>query len=128
MTSFRIAISPSRSSAARFIASTRQELIKALVQESAKRGLTQSDIAREIGVHRSVINRELRGYKDITLGRIGELAHALGRKPRLVLEHIPDRISGNIRQADVNQVVKLNTTSGKTVSVQQMVKFSNVAA
>jgi hypothetical protein len=32
-----------------------------------------------------VINRELRGEKDITVGRIGELAFALGRKPLFTL-------------------------------------------
>jgi len=58
----------------------RRELLKALAQEGEARGLTQSDVAREIGVHRSVISRELRGYKDLTLGRVAELAQAMGKE------------------------------------------------
>jgi transcriptional regulator with XRE-family HTH domain len=57
----------------------RRKILRALGEENQKSGLTQSDIARTIRVHRSVINRELRGKKDITLGRVGELAHAMGR-------------------------------------------------
>jgi plasmid maintenance system antidote protein VapI len=79
MPSFRISIRPSRRAAARIIAKVRRALQKALVEQSQASGLSQSDIARAIGVHRSVINRELRGQKDITLGRVGELAWALGR-------------------------------------------------
>jgi transcriptional regulator with XRE-family HTH domain len=55
-------------------------LLKALAEEEMSTGLKQTDIARAIGVHRSVINRELRGKKDITLGRSAELAWAMGRK------------------------------------------------
>lgn len=79
MTSFQIGITPSRRAAARFVLAVRRALLKALAEEAKERGLTQSDIAREIGVHRSVINRELRGHKDITLGRVAELAFAMGR-------------------------------------------------
>lgn len=79
MPSFQISISPSRRAAARFIGQVRRALLKALEEEKARSGLSQSDIARTIGVHRSVINRELRGQKDITLGRVGEIAHAMGR-------------------------------------------------
>jgi transcriptional regulator with XRE-family HTH domain len=57
----------------------RRAIQKALAEQAAESGLTQSDIARAIGVHRSVINRELRGKKDLTLGRVAELSWALGR-------------------------------------------------
>ena len=67
----------------------RREIQKALAEEKLKRGLTQSDIAREIGVHRSVINRELKGFKDMSLGRVGEIANALGRQPEFFLNEIP---------------------------------------
>lgn len=79
--SFRLSISPLSRDAGRFIGRVRRALLKALAEETAKRGLTQADVARFIGVHRSVINKELRGEKDITLGRVAELASALGRKP-----------------------------------------------
>jgi transcriptional regulator with XRE-family HTH domain len=88
MPSFQISITPTKRGAGRFVASVRRALQKAFAEESRERGLTQSDIAREIGVHRSVIHRELHGFKDITLGRVGELAIAMGRKPRLDLPKI----------------------------------------
>jgi 1,6-anhydro-N-acetylmuramate kinase len=50
------------------------------VLESKERGLKQTDIARTIGVHRSVIHRQLQGHEDITLSRVAELAYAMGRR------------------------------------------------
>jgi plasmid maintenance system antidote protein VapI len=85
MPSFQITISPTRRAAARFISTVRRAIQQALVEEYKDRGLTQSDIARILKVHRSVINREIRGDKDLTLGRIGELSHALGRDPTFSL-------------------------------------------
>jgi len=79
MPSFRISVTPSRRAAGRFVTQVRRSLQKAYAEEKKKSGLTQTDIARAIKVHRSVINRELRGHKDITVGRAGELAWAMGR-------------------------------------------------
>jgi plasmid maintenance system antidote protein VapI len=81
MPSLQISITPSERAAGRFISAVRRALLKALAEEEKKRGLKQTDIARAIKVHRSVINRELRGKKDISVGRIGQIAWALGRKP-----------------------------------------------
>lgn len=89
MTSFQTTTSSNKRAAARFIGRVRRALQLALIEEAKKRGLTQSDIARELGVHRSVINRELRGEKDLTLGRVGELAHVLGRRPEFHLPEVP---------------------------------------
>ena len=96
MTSFRITISPTRRAAARFVAHVRRSLQQALVEEGHRRGLTQSDIARELNVHRSVINRELRGEKDITLGRVAEIAFVLGRKPTFALPERQTKEGTNI--------------------------------
>jgi transcriptional regulator with XRE-family HTH domain len=79
MPSFRITLSPTKRAAGRFVYSVRRKLQKAYAEEQKKRGLTQSAVAAAIGVHRSVINRELRGAKDMTLGRVAELANAFGR-------------------------------------------------
>jgi transcriptional regulator with XRE-family HTH domain len=76
------------------VTSVRRALQKALVEEDAH-GLTQSAIARAIGVHRSVINRELRGEKDITLSRVAELAYAMGRKPVLELRERKSKATAN---------------------------------
>ena len=79
--SFRITISPKDQAAGRFVSRVRRELQNALAEEARRRGLTQSDLARAIGVNRSVISRELRGHKDLSLSRVAELAWALGRRP-----------------------------------------------
>lgn len=102
MSSFQISVTPSRRVAARFIAHVRREIQKALAEEGARKGLTQSDLARGIGVHRSVISRELRGYKDLTLGRVGELAHALGREPTFSLQAPQADWSSNIEASEPN--------------------------
>src|ERR1041385_7524867 len=81
MPSFQISITPSRRAAARFVTGVRRKILKTLEEEHKKRGLKQTDLARAIRVHRSVINRELRGAKDLTLGRVAELSWAMGREP-----------------------------------------------
>lgn len=86
--SFRITISPSRRAATRFIMAVRRSILKAYVEEQNGSGLNQSEIARKLNVHRSVINRELRGKKDISLGRVGEYAWAMGRYPCFELVQI----------------------------------------
>ena len=107
MPSFQISITPSRREAARFVTRVRRSIQKALAEENKKNGLTQSDIARTIGVHRSVINREIRGYKDITLGRVAELAHAMGRKPVLELPEVLPRPGAN---TEPRASVKISST------------------
>ena len=96
MPSFQTTISPTKRAAARFVLTVRRALQQALVEEQRKRGLTQSDIARELGVHRSVINRELRGERDIGLSRIAELAYIMGRKPTFALPERRQRDDANI--------------------------------
>jgi transcriptional regulator with XRE-family HTH domain len=86
MSSFQITITPSKRAAGRFISRVRRVIQRALAEEANTRGLTQSDLARAIGVNRSVINREIQGTSDITLGRVGELAWALGRRAVIVFE------------------------------------------
>lgn len=80
MGSFQISITPTRRAATRFISLVRRSLVAALMEESENSGLSQTDVANSIGVHRSVINRELRGVKDLTLGRVAELAVSMGRE------------------------------------------------
>lgn len=96
MPSFRISITPSRRVAARFVTGVRRKILKALEEEGQKTGLKQTDIARAIGVHRSVINRELRGKKDLTLGRVAELAFAMGREPSFDLPAVTMHAGSNL--------------------------------
>ena len=128
MSSFQISITPSRRSSARFVTSVRRALQKALLEEQASRGLNQSEIARIIGVHRSVINREFRGQKDLTLGRVAELAFALGRQPKFELpvselvgvDHCNVRISSEAT-SDATGEQPLQATRLKPIFVSQAV-------
>ena len=95
MPSFQISITPKERAAGRFVALVRRAIQRALAEESAKRGLTQSDLARAINVNRSVVCREIRGHKDLTLSRVAELAWALGRKPVFELEMPMTAVSAN---------------------------------
>jgi Helix-turn-helix len=110
MPSFQISITPSRRVAARFVTAVRRKILKALEEENRKTGFKQTDLARAIGVHRSVINRELRGKKDITLGRVGELSWALGREP---LFDMPERAIG--AGSNLPVVSPTSTTSSESV-------------
>lgn len=96
MPSFQITLSPNRRAAARFIGQVRRTLQKAYVEEQKKNGLSQSEIARALKVHRSVINRELKGLKDMTLGRVGELSWAMGRKPFFSAEEPAQAVGTNL--------------------------------
>jgi AcrR family transcriptional regulator len=115
MPSFQISITPSRRSAARFVTGVRRKILLALEQEQNRRGLKQTDIARAIGVHRSVINRELRGKKDLTLGRVAELAWAMGRTPCLELPKIFVQSGSNL---------PLTSSNAPDLFVQKMLETS----
>lgn len=82
MKSFQLSVTPKRRAAAQFVDLIRGQIQKAYAESPEIR---QTDIARELGVHRSVINRQLRGFEDMKLGRAGELIWALGREPRFEL-------------------------------------------
>lgn len=82
MTSFQLSVSLHRRVAARFVNNVRRRLQRAYAEAA---NIKQTDIARELGVHRSVINRQLRGYKDMTVGRVAELSWALGYEPSFSL-------------------------------------------
>lgn len=109
MTSFQISLTRSRREATRFVNRVRRQLQKALAEEHAKSGLTQSEIARLIGVHRSVINREIQGYQDLTLGRVAELACAMGRRAKLELPEIAPKHGANIEQEALVNVSSTNS-------------------
>ena len=67
--------------AARFIGHVRAELQKAWLTEKASRKITQQQIATTLDVNRSVINRQLMGYENLTLRSVFDIAWALGWEP-----------------------------------------------
>lgn len=90
MTSFEVPLKKHDRAAGRFVGRVRRELLKALDEEKAKSGLNRSKIAEELGVHRSLITRQLNGYADITLSRVAELASVMGRRAELSLPEIQE--------------------------------------
>lgn len=116
MTSYLFDIGGKKRAAARFIGHVRRELQRALVAEKATRKLTQQSIAKLIGVNRSVINRQLMGYENLTLRRVAELAWALGweivfelRKPKAVLV-----VSNPVSPASGRDLVRTPTSTSNT--------------
>ena len=77
--SFQISIDPVRREGARAISYVRDELLKVALAERRSSGITASKIAEGLGVHRSVVSRELAGHANLTIRRLGELAYLLGR-------------------------------------------------
>ena len=113
MMSFQISLTPSRRAAARYVTLVRRAIQKALAEEREASGLTQTDIARKIGVHRSVINREINGYKDLTLGRVAELAWAMGRRPCFSLAPATASIGSSLASFAIQQTpVTAGTMAG----------------
>lgn len=116
MTSYRLSIDPKSRKVGRFLGSVRREIIKAFAEEKSSRNLSQADIARELGVHRSVINRQLMGTENMTLRRVGEFAWALGRELQFSLVKPADRAGANqLHDRKVN-VPSATTTMTTTVT------------
>lgn len=119
MPSLQITISPDKRAAARFIGSVRRAIQKAYIEEQRKNGLSQSDIARALKVHRSVINRELKGFKDMTLGRVAQFAWVMGRKPSFNLDEQIAAIGQNIAApapVPLQKPIPPSTTTGTIVA------------
>jgi transcriptional regulator with XRE-family HTH domain len=77
MTSFHFDIGSRARQAGRLIGGVRSELLKALSERKAETGLSQQAVAQKLGVHRSLINRQLTGETNLTLRSIADLAWAL---------------------------------------------------
>ncbi len=92
MSSFRIAISPKRRAAARFMAQARRSLVQALASNTA---INQSDLSRALEIDRSVVSRQLNGTANLTLRGVAELAWAMGCRPELRLIRPEERAGDN---------------------------------
>lgn len=77
--SYRFSVDPKSRKVGRFLGRVRREIQKAFEEEKKSRGLTQAQIARLLGVDRSVVNRQLMGTENLTLRRVGEFAWVFGR-------------------------------------------------
>jgi hypothetical protein len=112
----------------RFIGHVRAELRRALAAEKASRKLSQQQIATMIGTNRSVINREIMGFENLTIRRVAELAWALGweivfelRKPQAVaaptMQFQTPQMSGsaNVSSQTIPQTLQPNPQTLKII-------------
>jgi transcriptional regulator with XRE-family HTH domain len=77
------------------VGEVREEILLAFLEEMSERGLTKSDIARILGVHRSAVSRMLNGTAPLELRTIGQLAWVLGRDPQFKLPKKKKRPRGS---------------------------------
>lgn len=114
MNSYLFDIGGKKRAAARFIGRVRAELQRALISEKATRKLTQQAIAKLIGVNRSVINRQLMGYENMTLRSVAELAWALGWDILFELRKPAFRVISNPVPTNALAVVRTPTGTANT--------------
>lgn len=119
MTSYHFSLSPKDRKVGRFLGKVRRELQKAFSEERDSQKLSQADIARALGVHRSVINRQLVGTENLTLSRVAELAWAMGRE--LDFSLVKPKLQLGINSSRNFKVDKPNTPSSD-------LKFGEVTA
>jgi transcriptional regulator with XRE-family HTH domain len=79
------------------VVGVRRALLKALADENKRAGITQTSIAHALGVHRSAVNRDLRGTGNLTLGKVAELASAMGLEPHFELRRPTKSYGTNIQ-------------------------------
>jgi plasmid maintenance system antidote protein VapI len=89
MISYVFDISEKQRRVSRFIGNVRAELQRALLAEKSSRKITQQQIANNLGVNRSVINRQLMGTENLTLASVVEIAWAIGWEPYFELRKRP---------------------------------------
>jgi transcriptional regulator with XRE-family HTH domain len=77
VTSFHFDIGSRARQAGRFIGRVRSELLKSLSEKKIETGLSQQELARRLGVHRSLINRQLSGESNLTLRSLADIAWAM---------------------------------------------------
>ncbi|WP_083967480.1 MULTISPECIES: helix-turn-helix domain-containing protein [unclassified Methylosinus] len=103
--SFLLKLDPRQRKAGRFIGRVRDEIIKAFTSEKQARGLTQEQVAQALGIHRSQVNRILKGEENLTLRTISDLAWALDREIVFRLEK-PESVPGQNHGAEQPVVEK----------------------
>ncbi len=95
--SYELKISEKDRVAGRFISSVRKSLFMAVFDHNGRSRMSQQFVANKLGVHRSAINRILRGDRNLTLRSAAEIAWALGYKPNfsLIPEYTADAVGIN---------------------------------
>lgn len=115
--SYELKIDPKKRAASRFIGKVRKALVSAVVDEKEESGINQQKLASTLGVHRSVINRMLKGESNLTLRSIGELAWALGWEPEFNMKRRVIDASSNCLVEHAPTQSKAPATAGGNVAV-----------
>jgi hypothetical protein len=116
--SFQISLAPNRRAAARFIGKVRRRLQRALIENPE---VKRTQIANALGVHRSVITRQLKGAQDMSLGRVAEIAWSLGYEPSFELVRVSIKPGDNHETAPIPAI--LITPNIRTVSTSSNSTF-----
>lgn len=77
---FRFDIGGRARAASRLTGDVRSDLIRAILREKLATGLTQQQLAKKLGVSRSMLNRSLAGKEELTLRSLADLAWALDKE------------------------------------------------
>lgn len=115
MTSFHFDIDPKEHFVARAISRARDALRLAFLEEKATRDFTQADLARTLGIDRSVINRQLTGDANMTIRSLAELAWGLDRDLVVQMPRPTDGIGAN-EHSTRPAIVATKTSSGTAAS------------
>lgn len=100
--SYQLKLSRKSLKSARFISRLHSTIQKALVES----GKTQQQVAQELGVDRSVVNRRLKGNANLTARSISDFAYVLGKD-------IEVRFVDPVAPKGSNWVVTAGTRSAK---------------
>lgn len=88
MPSFEYTIDEKSRVGARFLSRVKEEIQRAFSIEKRERKLTQQSVAQKLGVNRSVVNRQLMGYENMTTRSIAEMLWAIGWEPHFEVRPI----------------------------------------
>lgn len=125
--SFQIKLDKYEEAYGHFLKAIRDAIQKTFSEEE-ERGLTQNDIASDLGVDKSVVSRRLNGTGNTTLRSISDVYTAMGREPlanfvspepkymKSFEAAAPNDAVINIHVVVINQVLSRNTALPVNVS------------
>ncbi|SRR5579883_303276 len=115
--SYELKIDEKSRAAGRLIGSVRKGLILAAIEAKKETGISQQDVASQLGINKSVVNRLLRGNANLTLRTIAELAWALGYEIVFSIRKKQNKKGENIFREDVRpRQIQFDPIKGAQIS------------